>query len=236
MHDTASVEDLYTSALTARVFVMADTTWIAEAAESYDRVAVPYADLVRDGLRNLPLESSLLAHFAAQVGTVDGGGQVLDIGCGPGLLTRHLASFGVSVVGVDVSPGMLHLARKNNPGVEFIESSLTELPLPDASIGGVFCFYVMHHVPDHDLVRSFAEIARVLRPGGQVMLGGHVGDSTYVKSEGYGGLPMNVLVAKRSPETYADLLCNAGLSVDATVVHGPDKPATGAVWLGHKPT
>ena len=67
------------------------------------------------------------------------------------------------------------------------------------------------------------------------MLGGHVGDSAYVKTEGYGGLPMRVLFARRSPETYTHLLREAGLVVDATIALGPDYPASAAIWLARKP-
>ncbi len=67
------------------------------------------------------------------------------------------------------------------------------------------------------------------------MLGGHVGDSSYLKTDGYGGLPMRVLVVRRSPDSYRHLLREAGLVVDATVTLGPDDPGSGAVWLAHKP-
>ena len=212
-----------------------DTSWIAAAAESYDRVADRYVAVVRGALDELPLESALVTHFADRVGAT-GGGPVLDLGCGPGLLTRHLTCLGPPVLGVDVSPEMLRIARRHNPGQPFVQASLTRLPLADGAVGGVFCWYVMHHVPDGDVARAFAEIARVLRPGGQVMLGGHVGDSSYVKTEGYGGLPMNVLFARRSPDAYAELADGAGLVVDATVALGPARPAAAAVLLAHKPT
>ncbi|WP_323099056.1 class I SAM-dependent methyltransferase [Intrasporangium sp. YIM S08009] len=211
-----------------------DTSWIVAAAESYDRVADRYVAAVRAGLDDLPFESALVAHFAHQVAAA-GGGQVLDLGCGPGLLTRHLAGLGLPVLGVDVSPEMLRIARRYNPAASFVEASLTRLPLADSSVGGVFCWYVLHHVPDDDVTRSFAEIARVLRPGGHLMLGGHVGDGAYVKTEGYGGLPMNVLVARRSPDAYAERAREAGLVVDATILLGPDRPAGAAVLLAHRP-
>lgn len=194
---------------------------------------MPYVAVVRDGLNNLPFESSLVNHFVEQV-KATGGGPVIDLGCGPGLLSRHLASLGLSVVGVDVSPEMLRIAGGYNPGQRFIEASLTEVPVLDACAAGVFCWYVMHHVPDEDLGQSFAEIARVLRPGGQLMIGGHVGDSAYVKTEGYGGLPMNVLFARRSITAYAELVRGAGLLVDATIELGPAQPAVAAILLAHK--
>ena len=213
---------------------MQDGSWIADAGDSYDRVADRYADLVRSGLEALPLEKGLVDHFAHRV-VEAGGGPVLDVGCGPGWLTRYLTSRGLAASGIDVSTGMLRLARTNNPGLAFAAASLTQIPVADGALAGVFCWYVLHHVPDEDLETAIRELARVLVPGGSLMLGGHVGDSTYLKTEGYGGLPMRVLFARRSPETYAHLLRDAGLVVDATVALGPDYPASGAIWLAHKP-
>lgn len=213
---------------------MPDGSWIADAGESYDRVSDRYADLVRSGLEALPLEKGLVEHFARRV-VETGGGPVLDVGCGPGWLTRDLASRGLAISGIDISTGMLRLARANNPGLGFAAASLTRIPVADSAAAGVFCWYVLHHVPDEDLRTAIRELARVIGPGGSLMLGGHVGDSVYVKTEGYGGLPMRVLFARRSAETYADLLREAGLVVDATVALGPDHPASAAIWLAHKP-
>jgi SAM-dependent methyltransferase len=114
-------------------------------------------------------------------------------------------------------------------------ASLTQIPNADGATADVFCSYVLHHVPDEDLKTAIRELARVIVPGGSLMLGGHVGDSTYVKTEGNGGLPMRVLFARRWSETYAHLLREAGLVVDATIALGPDHPASGTIWLAHKP-
>lgn len=217
-----------------RCGVVQDRSWIADAADSYDRVADRYAELVRSGLEDLPLEKRLLDYFAH--GIVEaGGGPVLDVGCGPGWLTRALALRGLAVSGIDISIAMLRLARTNNPGLPFTAASLTQIPASDDATAGVFCWYVLHHVPDEHLEAAIQELARVLVPGGSLMLGGHVGDSVYIKTEGYGGLPMRVLFARRSPETYAHLLRGAGLVVDATIALGPNHPASAAIWLAHKP-
>lgn len=211
-----------------------DGSWIADAGDSYDRVAEPYADLVRSGLKALPLEKGLVDDFARRV-VEAGGGPVLDVGCGPGWLTRYLASRGLAASGIDVSTGMLRLARTNHPGLGFAAASLTRIPVADGALAGVFCWYVLHHVPDESLETAIREVARVIAPGGCLILGGHVGDSVYVKTEGYGGIPMRVLFARRSPDTYGNLLRGAGLVVDATVSLGPGDPATGAIWLAHNP-
>lgn len=213
---------------------MPDGSWIAEARDSYDRVAHRYADLVRPGLDPFPLESALLGLFGDRVAEA-GQGLVVDVGCGPGFLTHRLASRGLEVLGVDLSAEMVRLARGHSPTSGFVRASVTQLPLVDGAAAGVLCWYVLHHVPDQDLGAVVAELARVTAPGGSLMLGGHVGQSTYVKTEGYGGLPMRVLFARRSPGTYAQLLREAGLELDATIALGPDHPATAAVWLAHKP-
>lgn len=209
-------------------------SWIADASESYDRVADRYAELVRSGLEGLPLESDLVDHFARRV-IEAGAGLVLDIGCGPGWLTGRLASRGLKVTGIDISTEMLRIARSQHPDLRFTAASLTQIPLADGVAAGVFCWYVLHHVPDDDLAIAIRELARVTARGGFLMLGGHVGDSSHIKTEGYGGVPMRVLFARRSPETYADLLREAGLTVDATIELGPEHPASGAVWLAHRP-
>ena len=192
---------------------MPERSWIADAGDSYDRVVDRCADLVRSGLEDLPLEMGLVDHFARRV--VEAGvGLVLDVGCGPGFLTRHLASRGLAVSGIDISTGMLRFARSHNRGSGFVAGSLTQMPVADSAAAGVFCWYVLHHVPDEDLRTAIRELARVTASGGSLMLGGHVGHSAYVKTEGYGGLPMRVLNAPRTPEIYTHLLREAGLVVE----------------------
>jgi ubiquinone/menaquinone biosynthesis C-methylase UbiE len=147
------------------------TSWIADTGDSYDRVAHRYSDLVQPGLQARPLENRLVDHFALQVTTV-GGGPVLDLGCGPGWLTTSLASRGLNVTGIDISIRMLHLARANTPELAFAAASITQIPIADSAAAGVFCWYVLHHVPDEHLGTAIGELARVTRPGGFLMLGG----------------------------------------------------------------
>lgn len=213
---------------------MGKESWIADARESYDRVAARYAEVVVDGVDSMPVESALVDLFTRQAAD-RGDLPLLDVGCGPGVITRRLGSTGMAAVGVDPSKEMLRLARINSPGTMLVAGSITGLPVADASVAGVFCWYVLHHVPDDDLPSAIAELARVTTPGGRLMVGGHVGSSSHLKTDGYGGLPMRVLVARRPPEVYADLMRAAGLVVDATVALGPGGVATEAVWLAHRP-
>jgi ubiquinone/menaquinone biosynthesis C-methylase UbiE len=85
---------------------------------AYDTVAVDYADLLRTALAAKPLDRALLAAFAEMVQAA-GGGPVADVGCGPGWVTAHLHSLGLDVFGIDLSPAMLAVARRDHPELRF---------------------------------------------------------------------------------------------------------------------
>lgn len=98
-------------------------------------------------------------------------GDVLEIGCGTGLNTRHLAPLSRSVTALDFSAGMLAEARVNvsAPNVRFVEDDIrARWPAGDSSFDLVVCTLVLEHV--EDLRHVFAEAARVLRPGGQFLI------------------------------------------------------------------
>lgn len=95
-------------------------------------------------------------------------GTALDAACGTGRHAAYLASLGHEVIGVDASPEMLAVARKKLPDTEFHRADLHELPLPDASVDALVCALALSYVPD--LAPVFAEFARVLRPGGHLVI------------------------------------------------------------------
>lgn len=93
-------------------------------------------------------------------------GLVLEIGCGSGLLTRHLLEGGHRVVATDASPAMLELARETAAGADVRRITLPDDPLPDAdAVVGVG--HVLNYLPDVAAVeRGLAAAARAVRPGG----------------------------------------------------------------------
>jgi SAM-dependent methyltransferase len=193
------------------------TGWLADTRTSYDTVAVSYLEFVRDLLDDAPYERAFLALFAEQVRTA-GGGPVADVGCGPGRITALLRRHGLDAFGIDLSPAMIALARRDLPGVRFEVGSMTDLDLPDASVVGLIAWYSLIHIPDDEIGTVLAHFHRVLRPGGRLIAGFHVGDGSNLKTEGYGGHPMKVYVHKRQPETLGAWLTGAGFVVEAHMI------------------
>jgi ubiquinone/menaquinone biosynthesis C-methylase UbiE len=93
------------------------------------------------------------------------GGSVLDAGMAAGRFCGELAERGWKVTGIDVSPGMVALARRRLPGLELAEGRLEALPFPDSSFDAVVATGVLEYVDDLD--QGIGELARVLRPGGR---------------------------------------------------------------------
>jgi len=98
---------------------------------------------------------------------VRAGAKLLDICCGPGMLSAAAVKRGASAVGLDF-PGVVALARKLVPDAEFQSGDATELPFADKSFDAIVCGYGIMHVPDAE--QAMREMLRVLRPGGRVAL------------------------------------------------------------------
>lgn len=98
-------------------------------------------------------------------------GRLLDAGCGPGLWSGLLHDGGRDVLGVDLSAPFLAHARATYPQVRFRQGSFAELPVDDASLGGILAWYSLIHAPPEDLPAIVAEFARALAPGGSILLG-----------------------------------------------------------------
>jgi SAM-dependent methyltransferase len=95
-------------------------------------------------------------------------GVVLDAACGTARHGAHLAQAGHRVIGVDRSPAMLAKARERLPQGDFREGDLAALPVEAASVDAVVCALALVHLPD--LAGAMAEFARVVRPGGRVII------------------------------------------------------------------
>jgi ubiquinone/menaquinone biosynthesis C-methylase UbiE len=136
-------------------------TQMRKAERYYDEFAASYEAQRHRGYHRLldELEVELVERYCH--------GQVLEAGCGTGLiLSRVAARFTDPPVGVDLSAGMLALARQR--ALRVSQASVDALPFPAASFDAVVSFKVLAHVAA--IERTLAELARVTRPGGMLVL------------------------------------------------------------------
>ena len=131
----------------------------------FDRIASVY------DLMNRVMTAGLDAQWrsrAADMADAGHGSKVLDVATGTGDLAIELSSRGAEVVGCDFSPGMLEIARQKAPSLRFEEADALALPYPDDSFDAATVGFGARNFSD--LGRGLAEMARVVKPGGRVVV------------------------------------------------------------------
>ncbi|KKS30716.1 MAG: Methylase involved in ubiquinone/menaquinone biosynthesis [Parcubacteria group bacterium GW2011_GWA2_43_11] len=93
--------------------------------------------------------------------------KVLDAGCGDGRDSQTLSSLGATVVGIDLSQGMIELAKKNRHGIQFLHADFLSIPFPDASFDGIWSHASLVHLDTLiEVKQALDEFNRVLKPEG----------------------------------------------------------------------
>lgn len=197
---------------------------------SYDAVADAYADALSDELDGKPLDRALLDAFAELCRSGPAaGGPVYDLGCGPGHVTRYLAARGLDARGLDLSPEMVRVARGRHPALEFVVGSMTALEAPSESWVGAAALYSIIHLDRDERRLAFREIARVLRPGGFLLLAFHISSADHpagssVHLDTWFGASVDLTGHFLDPaEVLADL-GDAGLALHARLDREPWSP------------
>jgi ubiquinone/menaquinone biosynthesis C-methylase UbiE len=147
-----------------------------ELRDAHDVLSEWYAKNLVGVLESMPVERAMLDLFAEM--TLAVGAKVADVGCGTGRLLPYLASRGLSPRGVDLSPGMVEVARREHPGFACEVADLRELPFEDASLAGVVCWFSLIYLAPNARAHAFAELARVVKPGGYLVTAFKHGDGT----------------------------------------------------------
>jgi SAM-dependent methyltransferase len=200
---------------------VSEPEYLRSTRAAYDTVAVDYADLLRTELSRKPFDRAMLRAFADLVAAA-GGGLVADVGCGPGRVTAHLDGLGLDAFGIDLSPRMIAVARADHPSLRFEVGSMTALDLADGALAGVVAWYSIIHFPPEALPAVFAELSRVLAPGGRLLLAFQVGDERVHLEQGYGHT-VSLDAYRLLPDAIADRLREARFAVTARLVREPDE-------------
>jgi SAM-dependent methyltransferase len=157
---------------------------------------------------------------------LDPGGRWLEAACGPGLVARALAPRVGSVLGVDLTPTMIEVARREAAAaglanVDFEVGDATRLAAPDASFDGAVTRFSLHHIPLPG--RVLAELARVVRPGRTVAVADHL-----TSEDGEAAAWHQELERLRDPSHWACLtagrLETLGAEAGLELVHAEQRP------------
>ncbi|MFJ8358166.1 class I SAM-dependent DNA methyltransferase [Streptomyces sp. NPDC093984] len=199
---------------------MTDATHLETTRASYDTVAVDYDRLLRNALDESPFDRAMLGVFAERV-LAAGGGPVGDLGCGPGRVTSYLDKLGLDAFGVDLSPGMVAVARRAHPALRFEVGSMTDLDIEDGSLAGALAWYSTVHTPPRELPVVFREFHRVLAPGGHLLMAFKVGDVRSHLDHAYGH-DLSLDVYRFRPEYVSELLTDTGFEEIARLVRAAE--------------
>ncbi|TRV71560.1 class I SAM-dependent methyltransferase [Streptomyces sp. 130] len=138
----------------------------ADVVRTWDARAERYLQLFRYELEEKPYDLEALRAFAERVGA---GGRVYDAGCGPcGHVTALLAAYGLDMLGIDLSPRCVALARREQPGCRF--AVMDQGALTGGPLDGLVAYYSLHDQPKHRLPDTMASWAAAIRPGGRLLV------------------------------------------------------------------
>jgi ubiquinone/menaquinone biosynthesis C-methylase UbiE len=187
-----------------------------EIRSSYEVVAEKYATTFFDELTRKPFDRELLDAFAALAPH----SKALDVGCGPGHIGRYLSEQGMDVVGVDLSPAMIEIARRLNPAMRFEVGDMRSLPAEDGTVDAVVAFYSLIHIPREEVSYVLTEFRRVLAPDGRLLLAMHGGTGTVARSEFMGEqVPFAATLFQR--DELAELIRVSGFQLTLSTVRPP---------------
>jgi len=134
----------------------------------WDAVGAKYQLLFKDEFQGKPFDLKVLDAFA---GSLKPGARVCDVGCGPcGHVTRLLADRRLDVIGVDVSPVCVDLARQLQRSLPFEVMDASALEFSISSLDGIVAYYLFHYIPLIQWPDVLSEFRRVVRPGGRILI------------------------------------------------------------------
>ena len=196
---------------------------VSTARAVYDAAAGTYVEFTGTELNSAtehPVDRALLGAFIDLI-KEQPVRRVADVGCGPGRVASLRADHGLDVVGVDVSAAMLAIAGAAHPHVEFVGGQLDALPIGSGELAGAVCWYSIIHTPRHLLAEAFDELARVVIPGGHLLLAFQAEGEPLDREDAFGsGLPLTSY--RHSVRDVVDPLEESGFTISTTVIRAPE--------------
>lgn len=192
-----------------------------QTQHAYDTVAGEYAALLPGLSAETALDIAMIDDFAGRC-LEAGLGAVADVGCGPGRVTAHLAARGVEVFGIDLSPGMVDVARRDHPQLRFEVGAMEDLRIEDAALGGVLAWYSLIHTAPARLPAVVAELSRVLAPGGWLLTAFHAGEGQRVERTSAYGRDVAMTGYRHAPPQVVAVLEGGGFDLHARLHRAPE--------------
>jgi ubiquinone/menaquinone biosynthesis C-methylase UbiE len=195
-----------------------------ELRDAHNVLAEVYAERLAGDLERMPEDRAVLGLFCELVRDAGLGPDVADVGCGTGRLDPYLAAQGLSPRGVDLSPEMIKVARREQPQFSYEVADLRQLPFADASQAGLLGWYSLMYLAPEDRTAAFTELARVVKPGGYLVTAFKAGDGSHRR----GGLTLNLGIAFDiwwlTPEQMQQQVNEAGFATVFWAGIPPEKP------------
>lgn len=127
----------------------------------YDKIGFAYVDKFKEPSDNIDEFLKLVKES----------GNILDAGCGPGVDAAYMSSKGFKVTGIDLSEGMLEIARKKSPNLTFRKADIRELDFEPNTFDGIVASYSLIHISKEDVARTVEGFYKLLKPEGALYMG-----------------------------------------------------------------
>ncbi len=192
-------------------------------AKGYDKVATAYLTWSQDSKIRLRFLQQLLTELTAS-------SRILDLGCGAGIpVAKSLVENGHNLIGVDISPEQIRMAKTNVPGGRFLHEDMTELAFEPCSFDAVIAFYSITHVPRDEHLVLLSRIETWLTPGGLLLASFGVTDLEGWHEDDWLGAP-NFFSQFDAP-TNLNLLRDAGFQIEQQKIVAQDEQGEDAQFL-----
>jgi len=136
--------------------------------KAYNKTAIKYHELFKNELDENRYDQEILDKFSEMINTK---GLICDAGCGPaGHIGKYLLDKGHEIIGIDISPQCIEIARKHIPEIEFKEMNMMSTEFGNDSFEGITSFYSILFTPKKEVDNIIREFNRILKTGGKLLI------------------------------------------------------------------